>query len=176
MALIDLGVDRVKRSTITKRAEKKPQPSIWERYHGKAKSNINESIEDWNNRYGNGTGGNRVKASPPPKPTPSKNWRVVPGTDALGDKEGDTGEILYIFWKAGPGTLELWDEVEGDAESTKLFMVPAVEALPALNALKGAIDGLTKDSDLGKLFHSAAINVAAVRAKGTYNAEADRYE
>ena len=55
-------------------------------------------------------------------------------------------------------------------------MVPAVEALPALKALKEAIDELTKDSDLGKLFHSAAINVAAVRAKGTYNAEADRYE
>lgn len=77
---------------------------------------------------------------------------------------------------SGKQVLELWDEVEGDADSTKLFMVPAVEALPALKALKEAINELTKDSDLGKLFHSAAINVAAVRAKGTYNAEADRYE
>ena len=45
---------------------------------------------------------------------------------------------------SGKQVLELWDEVEGDADSTKLFMVPAVEALPALKALKEAIDELRK--------------------------------
>ncbi len=176
MAFLNLSTPRVAASSLAKQKAKRPEQTIFSKYHDKAVKDISKSIEEFKARYGLDGKASKVNI----KPKPSKNWKVVPGTEenASSDQTFDletSNEHIALFWKVGPRFLEIWDEIDGDKDSVKLYIVPARNGLTLLHEMQSAIESLAADSELGKIFHQAAIETSGIRAKGVYDPEQDNY-
>lgn len=149
---------------------KKPKPTVFDAAKATILDNLTLSIEEANGRYGSA----ERDAMPMEKPKRSKNWVV---RSKVGE---DVTELLQeqceVTVRVGQ---TLWDCFPEDAsvkESTRKYMVNADMLAPVLEELKSFIEGLDKNSDLGKSFHALAIAARTKRGTLKHNPETDLME
>ena len=165
MALIPPGVKRIEEFGRTS-ATATPQ-SVWDTYSAKAKENIDESIGEFDGRYGAAG----TPAQPLQKAKVSKNWKVK--TDHGGAIDH---EEVYIFMKAGNTLIDIWEAAGTSPDSRKRFLVAATDARKVLEFLKQEISTMKKDEGLGRKFHIASLICSVKTASRDYNPSTDAFD
>ena len=167
---INLGMRATPPQTLSKRGGDKPKPKVFDTAKANVLDNLKLSIEEAKGRYGGtDTAGAALRAEPLPKAIRSKNWTVT--------TQNEDGKLMdeqcTITVRVGQALWACFETDPDVKDSEKYFLVDAPVLVEKLEMIESIVEGLDKDSALGKSFHALAIAGREKRGTLKHDPETD---